>query len=338
MTMIMKEIPVKQIRPNLMQPREHFNKEKLQELAESILSNGLINPIIVRAVGSEYEIVAGERRWQAHKIAQLKTILAIVKEYENEGQRAIESLIENVHREDLMPIEKAKSIQKIMNMKGITKIADMSKILGMNEKTISEHLSLLPIEKEIKEAGMHTSDYSTLSDISNVKDKDTRKKLLKSIEGRGTAEVRQMARIMKSEAPKEVKKALLNDEISTEQAKKISKLKDASQRTKAIKEHKAIKTIDERIEKSIEYADKHKEKKSDYIQIIKVNKWIKSFRYSVTDSAQQLGKTFKILQECVKYISLTDDRQKKELEEQLDRFSELLERGEQLTEQIKDKL
>jgi hypothetical protein len=87
--MEIKEIELNKIHPNPTQPREKFDRDKLRELSESILSNGLINPITVRVKGNGYEIISGERRWKAHQIADLDKIQVIVKEYRNEGDSMI---------------------------------------------------------------------------------------------------------------------------------------------------------------------------------------------------------------------------------------------------------
>ena len=96
--MELKEIEISKIYPNWFQPRKEFDKEKTKELAESILSNGLINPITVKVWRKGFMIVSGERRWRAHKLANLKTIQAVVKEYKDDGQFMIDSLIENIHK------------------------------------------------------------------------------------------------------------------------------------------------------------------------------------------------------------------------------------------------
>jgi len=107
--MELQTIKVDNILANFYQPRVKFDKDKIQELAESILSNGLINPITVREwKGGRYMIVSGERRWRAHKVANIKEIPAFVKTYSNDGQFMVDSLIENIHREDLSPTEKGK--------------------------------------------------------------------------------------------------------------------------------------------------------------------------------------------------------------------------------------
>lgn len=151
LSMEIKEISVDKILANPYQPREKFDKEKIQELAESILSNGLLNPISVKeSKDGKYMIVAGERRWKAHKLAGLKTIQAFIKQYKDEGQWMVESLIENVHREDLQPLEKAKFVEKIMQLKKINNIREIAKIIGVAHTTISDWLEMLKFKDKIK--------------------------------------------------------------------------------------------------------------------------------------------------------------------------------------------
>ena len=136
--MELKQIQVDKILANFYQPRVKFEKEGIKELAESILSNGLINPITVREwKGNRFMIVAGERRWRAHKVANLKTIPAIIKEYKSDGQFMVESLIENLHRDDLSDSETIKFANKIMKEEGIKTIPAFAKRIAKPERTVS---------------------------------------------------------------------------------------------------------------------------------------------------------------------------------------------------------
>lgn len=105
-------LKVDEVSPNPLQPRESFDREKLKELADTVSDMGVLQPIVVRPKGSRYEIIAGERRWKASQIAGKKEIPAIVKDVPDEGVM-VESLIENVHREDLKPLEQAKAILEV---------------------------------------------------------------------------------------------------------------------------------------------------------------------------------------------------------------------------------
>jgi ParB family chromosome partitioning protein len=114
------EISLNEIKPNPYQPRKNFSQESLKELAESIKEDGLIQPIVV--VEDEFDgyiIVAGERRYRASKLAKLKTIKAVVLEITNEQMQQY-ALIENIQREDLNPIELAKSYEALIKLHGVT--------------------------------------------------------------------------------------------------------------------------------------------------------------------------------------------------------------------------
>ena len=133
--MELKQIPINQILANFVQPRESFDKDKIKELAESILSNGLINPITVRVwKGNKFMIVAGERRWQSHKVAKLNSILAFVKEYKSDGQWMVESFIENLQREDLTPLEKVKYAERILKIEKLS-LRELAKKIGVVHTT-----------------------------------------------------------------------------------------------------------------------------------------------------------------------------------------------------------
>jgi len=141
---------VKQITPNKYQPRKIFNKESLAQLAQSIKEQGLLQPIIVRKINDEtYELIAGERRWQACKLAQIYTISAIVRDL-SDKQTALMALIENMQREDLNILEQANALQKLQQEFNLTQqqIADN---LGKSRTTITNLLRLLNLNDEVKD-------------------------------------------------------------------------------------------------------------------------------------------------------------------------------------------
>lgn len=153
--MELKTIQVDKILANFFQPRTKFDRESIRELAESILSNGLINPITVtidKKRKGKYMIVSGERRWQAHKIADLKTIQAFVKEYKSDGQFMIESLIENLHREDLTPQEASKFVSRIMKEEGISSVQKISERLSIGYNTIAQWFDADEVRKKLPKA------------------------------------------------------------------------------------------------------------------------------------------------------------------------------------------
>lgn len=141
------KININEIYPNPNQPRKTFDQESLDELAESIKVHGLIQPIIVNKMDDGYLIIAGERRFRACKLAGLSEIDAIVKNYS--GRQIAEiSIIENLQREDLNPIEIAKSLQKLMQEYNITQ-EQVAERIGKNRSSIANYLRLLSLYPEV---------------------------------------------------------------------------------------------------------------------------------------------------------------------------------------------
>jgi len=315
-------------------------KQAIKELSESILSNGLINPISVREYkNGKYMIVAGERRWQAHKIAGLKTIQAIVRKYKSDGEWMIESLIENVHRENLEPLEKAKyakQIKDLLNLESNRKVAEK---LKLPYRTVNNWFEILPQEKLVKYAKSKGISSRIVLDTKHIKDEELQKKIIDKVyENKiNSNRAREYASVAQK-SPQEVKKALLDDKISVEQAERISKLKTEQQREKAIHEHKMISMVEKNVERNVKNVESAKEKREKDKRLVQAKNWITSFKYSVTDSYAHLEKTIKILLISTKFIPMMDEKQKETFDTQLDRFLEVLEKAEHLTEQIREKI
>ncbi|MCA6085078.1 ParB/RepB/Spo0J family partition protein [Candidatus Endomicrobiellum agilis] len=144
-------IPLDKIKPSRFQPRNKFDETKLQELADSIKKYGLVQPILVAAsaVSGEYEIIAGERRYRASKLAGDKNIKAIVKRSADDKQKFDMTLIENLQREDLDPIEEAKAFKKLIEEFGHTH-EQISEIVGKDRSVISNSLRLLSLAEDIQ--------------------------------------------------------------------------------------------------------------------------------------------------------------------------------------------
>ncbi len=149
---IVKNIKIIDIEPNKEQARKIFDEESIDELANSIKEYGLIQPIIVTQKGKYYEIVAGERRWRASKRAGLTEIPAIVREDDERRNKEI-SLIENIQREDLNPIEKARGIKVLMEEYDLTqqKVAD---ILGKSRSSIANTVRILNLDERVIELAL----------------------------------------------------------------------------------------------------------------------------------------------------------------------------------------
>ena len=143
------DIPVKSIRPNPYQPRKYFAKSELESLCQSIKTYGVLQPINVRKIGEDsYELVAGERRLRAAKLAQLNTIPAIVTKMTDQDS-AILSLIENLQRSDLNFIEEAEGYYHLMADHGLTQ-QEIAEKVGKNQSTIANKLRLLRLPDEVK--------------------------------------------------------------------------------------------------------------------------------------------------------------------------------------------
>lgn len=136
-------IEIDEIAPNESQPRKTFNKEKLEELARSIKTHGVIQPIVVRKQGSHYEVVAGERRWRAARIAGLSEVPCIVRELTDE-QNMLVAIIENVQREDLNPIEEARGIRVMIEDYELTQ-DEVAKAVSKSRPYITNALRMLKL-------------------------------------------------------------------------------------------------------------------------------------------------------------------------------------------------
>lgn len=142
-------VDINDIKPNLEQPRKLFNEEKIRELAASIVEHGIIQPVVLRVKNGTYEIVAGERRWRAARKAGLREIPAIIRNFSDEENILI-SIIENMQREDLSPIEEAEGLNRMMKVYGLTQ-EEVSKSVSKSRPYISNALRLLKLPEEIKD-------------------------------------------------------------------------------------------------------------------------------------------------------------------------------------------
>lgn len=147
-TQFYSEIPIENIQPGKYQPRQDFDLEAQQDLVQSIKTNGLLNPILVREVSDQkFEIIAGERRWRACRELQFSTISAIIQHRNDEGA-AIQSLLDNIVRDDLSSYEQAIGMQRLITEFGIRKM-DIADKLGFSRPRISQLLSILELPESI---------------------------------------------------------------------------------------------------------------------------------------------------------------------------------------------
>ena len=246
-----KVLKIDQIRPNPFQPREFFPKEDIQQLALTIRKVGILQPITVRKKGETYQIISGERRWRASQFAGLKEIPAIIKDV-SDSQLMIESLIENVQRADLMPIEKARGLAEVYRLRGfeprkvqlqlkmIDRVvtSEVKRELSAEEKAIKEVANMVGLSydyqyrllsqlrltpKEQKRVTELKLGYEKIASISTIEEEEDRKRLIEIAPTLERAKVKKVTKIIKK-APKSVKEAVLRKEIEPEIAEEIVKI------------------------------------------------------------------------------------------------------------------
>lgn len=173
-------LSISEIMRNPNQPRKTFDEDKLAELADSIRQNGVLQPILVRRKGQKYEIVAGERRYQASKLAGLKEIPAVVREIDDDKVFQL-ALIENLQRSDLSPIEEAKGYKQLLTSRSLTQ-EELAKILSKSRSAIANTLRLMDLPVEVQhmmEQGLLTAGHARA--ILAVPSEEGRIKLAKKV-------------------------------------------------------------------------------------------------------------------------------------------------------------
>ena len=146
---VLKNLKITEVEPNRNQPRKKFDQEALEELANSIKEYGLIQPIVVTKKEDYYQIIAGERRWRASKLAGMEEIPAIIREDDDKKNTEI-ALIENIQREDLNPYEKAVGIKNLMQEYGLRQ-EDVAKKLGKSRSAIANSVRILNLDPRVLE-------------------------------------------------------------------------------------------------------------------------------------------------------------------------------------------
>ncbi len=144
----LRQIAVEQILRGTYQPRIHIDQDALQELADSITAQGIVQPLLVRPSGTKFELIAGERRWRAAQLAGLHEVPAVVREIPDEAAAAM-SLIENIQRENLNPVEEALALQRLTKEFGLTH-EQLAKTVGRSRSAVSNLLRLLELEEETR--------------------------------------------------------------------------------------------------------------------------------------------------------------------------------------------
>jgi ParB family chromosome partitioning protein len=146
----LKILPIEKIQKGKYQPRIHIDPEALQELADSIKAQGLVQPVVVRPIASgQYELIAGERRWRASQIAGMHDIPAVIKDIPDQAAAAM-SLIENIQREDLNPLEEANALERLIHEFGLTH-QQTADAVGRSRSAVTNLLRLLELTEEVKQ-------------------------------------------------------------------------------------------------------------------------------------------------------------------------------------------
>lgn len=213
---IIKNISLDDIVRNPNQPRKDFDKESLRELAKSIEINGVIQPILLRKLDDKYQIIAGERRYQASKLVNLKEIPATIVDVDNEDAAKL-ALIENIQRENLNPIEEAMAYKQLMEEFSL-KQEELGNAIGKSRTYITNTIRLLNLDKEIIEY-LYNGDLTTGHGkvLLGIKDKDEQVKIANKIIATGLnvrdteTEVKKTKEKKKSSKEKMKKDPLLQD-------------------------------------------------------------------------------------------------------------------------------
>jgi ParB family chromosome partitioning protein len=174
-----REVPTGRILPNPAQPRLSYEEESLVELADSIREHGVLQPILVRPVGGQFELIAGERRWRASRMAQRESIPAIVVEFDDETALEV-SIIENLQREDVSPLEEAAMFRKMTDL-GYS-LRQLAQKIGKDKGYVENRIRLAEAPAEIRElVSLRKDTLSHAYELMKVKDERTRRRLAKKV-------------------------------------------------------------------------------------------------------------------------------------------------------------
>jgi ParB family transcriptional regulator, chromosome partitioning protein len=174
-----REVPVARILPNPAQPRLSYEEDSLTELADSIREHGVLQPILVRPIGSQFELIAGERRWRASRMAQRESIPAIVVEFDDETALEI-SIIENLQREDVSPLEEATMFRKMTDL-GYS-VRQLAQKIGKDKGYVENRIRLADAPPEIRElVSVRKDTLSHAYELMKIRDERTRRRLAKKV-------------------------------------------------------------------------------------------------------------------------------------------------------------
>lgn len=215
------EIPIDKIQPNPFQPRKHFDQTALEELAESIRMNGVLQPIIVKKIADGYMLVTGERRSKASKMAGFETVPAIIRDYNNQYLAEL-ALLENIQREDLTVVEEAQAYQYAIESLNLTHL-ELAQKIGKSRSYVSNTLGILTLPESVFadiNAGNismgHARALSKLKDVNRIK-------AIASLIVENRLNVREIEALVRKEKKKhEIKR----QDISPEFTMKLSEVKE----------------------------------------------------------------------------------------------------------------
>jgi ParB family chromosome partitioning protein len=174
-----REVPTNRILPNPAQPRLSYEEDSLVELADSIREHGVLQPILVRPVGSQFELIAGERRWRASRMAQRDSIPAIVVEFDDETALEV-SIIENLQREDVSPLEESAMFRKMTDL-GYT-LRQLAQKIGKDKGYVENRIRLAEAPPEIRElVSLRKDTLSHAYELMKIRDERTRRRLAKKV-------------------------------------------------------------------------------------------------------------------------------------------------------------
>ncbi len=211
------ELRLSEIEPNKDQPRSNFDEEKLRELADSIATHGLLQPIVVRPlIGGSYQIIAGERRWRACRMAELTTVPVIVKDLDDKETMEL-ALIENLQRQDLNPVEESRGYARLIKEFNLTQ-EDVALRVGKSRTAVTNALRLLNLpsdQLEALEQGKLTSGHArALLSFKNPTDQDDA--FIAALDGASVRQIEAMAK--RSNSPKKEKEPAKIDNFYNEVA------------------------------------------------------------------------------------------------------------------------
>lgn len=215
------DIEIDKISPNPFQPRRHFDENSMQELADSIRSNGVLQPVIVKKIANGYLLVAGERRCRASKIAGFSTVPAIIRDYNNQYLAEL-ALLENIQREDLTIVEEAEAYQNAIQSLNLTHL-ELAQKIGKSRSYVSNALGILTLPSEVLlEINQGNISMGHARSLSKLKDVTRIKKIATMIIEEHLT-VREIESLVKKEKKK---KEIKRKTISNDFLKELNSLKD----------------------------------------------------------------------------------------------------------------